>query len=769
MELDDSTSPSEGEEDGSIDVPQPSSKLGRCEPCRAGYTKCDGQTPVCGPCARKNTRCIFSVTPTARASLSGYTSRSCLMCRIKKKACGRELPSCASCIQRNVICQYDYAPISRVQMRKPGQLANLNPSGRPAKSPRLSMPARPADRKRPLTQMDDRRQPNKGSSVISDDISDSETDVRSTAKSASVTSTDLLQLFQRSPKKDMEPRSNSIEVMENGTPGTMDSDMQDTSTWLAELKEAILHRTDMSKPGYGTQAKRELARLSQTQKDNPGIMDITPDKGDLTMPPRKVADRLLAVYLTREYVNLPIFHLPVFRAQYTKIYTSEKARDDKAIHHALLNVTFALGSIATDPNNHFDASMYFIRAQRLLRLGSLGTDSLATIQAHILVSQYLIAINNFRAAWKSIGLAIRIAETLRLHLAAGSQHYEDRVDRELARRLWHSCILLERTIALSLGSTTIVTPRSFQAPLPTPLENEYVDVIFGGTPAESSERPSIIEFFTASTRLMERYEDIVAVQEAFRPIISHPHKLMDTCEFTNLLTADRRLCNWMTALPPFLLPGSTHSSLENPVAKRQHNILRIRYLTIRLLLWRPLLALVAASPDLIHSTASSDNPDKASEVIDTPIIHTIISSGACKCILSAQEIINFLTESRLPNGKIDHQAPLPVWWENVTSVFTCALIFLAARLCPVELHKQLPGGSDSIEVGWKRCIELFNEYRTFNSKAGTYLIAIESLATSVAEIASTDVSRANDKESDSPRINDVTWLETLPDDLPCLV
>lgn len=267
---------------------------------------------------------------------------------------------------------------------------------------------------------------------------------------------------------------------------------------------------------------------------------------------------------------------------------------------------------------------------------------------------------------------------------------------------------------------------------------------------------------------MERYEDIVAVQEEFRPIINHPHKLMDTCDLTNLLSADRKLCNWMAALPPFLLPGSTHSSLENPIAKRQHNILRIRYLTIRLLLWRPLLALVAASPDLIHGKTTFDNLDKASEIIDTPIIYTIVSKGACKCILSAQEIITFLTENRHPNGKIDHQAPTPVWWENITSIFTCALVFLAARLCPIDLRKQLPGGSESIEEAWKRCTELFNQYQAFNSKAGAYLMAIESLARSAAEIAGTNLSCANNKESDSPPVNDLTWLETLPDDLPCL-
>lgn len=91
--------------------------------------------------------------------------------------------------------------------------------------------------------------------------------------------------------------------MESVTPRGTDVHTLDPSTWLVELKEAILHRTDTSKPGYGGQAKRELARLSKLRKDNPGILETKSDASDLTMPPRKIADRLLAVYLTREYVS----------------------------------------------------------------------------------------------------------------------------------------------------------------------------------------------------------------------------------------------------------------------------------------------------------------------------------------------------------------------------------------------------------------------------------------------------------------------------------
>jgi hypothetical protein len=60
------------------------------------------------------------------------------------------------------------------------------------------------------------------------------------------------------------------------------------------------------------------------------------------------------------------------------------------------------------------------------------------------MSQYLVAVNNLDGAWKSIGIAIHIAQSLRLHLHSGTQHLSSRHDRELARKVWHCCIIMEK-------------------------------------------------------------------------------------------------------------------------------------------------------------------------------------------------------------------------------------------------------------------------------------------------------------------------------------
>src|SRR6266487_6610505 len=115
-------------------------------------------------------------------------------------------------------------------------------------------------------------------------------------------------------------------------------------------------------------------------------------------------------------------------------------------------------------------------------------------------------------------------------------------------------------------SLSTVTRHAFRAPLPTPLENEYIDVLFGGEPVAGTDRPSIIEFFTASARLYDRLEEIVAIQDELRLTGScSVQKKLENFDPQNLIKLDRLLCNWQAALPPFLQPDADRLALSSPI------------------------------------------------------------------------------------------------------------------------------------------------------------------------------------------------------------
>ena len=212
--------------------------------------------------------------------------------------------------------------------------------------------------------------------------------------------------------------------------------------FMAGLKQAILQRTDGSKPGTTADSRRELERLEKLRKEH--AVRVTPDPKDMVLPDKETAQELISDYLTREYVNLPIVNLGSFQPKYLSIWTEEGVPEDNGVFRATLNIMLALASLALSPSNRDESSTYFVRAQKLLRLGGLEGEDIGHIQAYVLASQYLLAVNNLSAAWKSIGMAISTAQSLRLHLNSGSQHHRNRNDRELGRRLWHSCIIMQR-------------------------------------------------------------------------------------------------------------------------------------------------------------------------------------------------------------------------------------------------------------------------------------------------------------------------------------
>ncbi|KAK2738875.1 hypothetical protein FQN57_006890 [Myotisia sp. PD_48] len=754
---------------------EPELVLAACRTCRSGHRRCDRVRP--------DQECIYPEHPPSsmpkpqsrRASDSGKSSLprakvACTNCRKAKRRCDGQQPSCAQCMHRNLNCEISipgqssqifyrpspesasHQPISRARARSDSPIVDPNdttiglnrerPSAASASSVEIienganQTYRTPTSSEPPHSVRRDRPSPNSPILSRSRQATSHHQDMRMSESIISV---------ECSPQE-------AIEVKE-----------LDTNILLLQLREAISQRTDMSKPGPTVQADEELKRLSQIGKS--GVIQRSPDPAYLTLPSRHTADHLLATYLTREYVNLPIFHLPNLQAEYVELWKSEPTSDDTEIFRGILNGIFALACLTTSPTDRRDARLYYARAQQLIQLDGLETGTLATVQAHIIASQYLIAINLPKAAWKSIKIALGVAQSLRLHLSSGSHHSRNRSDKELAKKIWHSCILLERSIALNLGSNMLVTPRLFQVPLPIPLENEYIDIIFGGEPVFSAERPSIIEFFAASCRLFERYEDIVDIQESLRKTRGHPRKVLETFDCQKLLDADRLLCNWVSSLPPYLQPGSDHASLTNPIAQRQHNLLRIRYLTVRLLLWRPLLGLLAAAPDILSKPIQRD----IYPVFESPLLYTITRHGALSCIRSAQEITHILTSNRHFNVRLDCLGPVPAWWENIGTIFTCALVILAARICPKRVLNELPGGAKGLEETWLGCTDLLSEYSGISSRAKTHWSVLESLVAVVAGIAESGIDEyAPDdlEEASMGKFHDVSWLEALPIDLP---
>ena len=126
-----------------------------------------------------------------------------------------------------------------------------------------------------------------------------------------------------------------------------------------------------------------------------------------------------------------------------------------------LNVVFALACQLSEfippENREGSAKVYFKRAQELLHLDLWDVGSAELIQCLLLMGQYLQSTNTPHRCWMVVGHAIRIAEGLGFHLPETSLSISSVHERELARIVWHGCVLMDRCVVTSLALRQLPT------------------------------------------------------------------------------------------------------------------------------------------------------------------------------------------------------------------------------------------------------------------------------------------------------------------------
>ena len=121
---------------------------------------------------------------------------------------------------------------------------------------------------------------------------------------------------------------------------------------------------------------------------------------------------------------------------------------DERTFVATLDIIFALAtqlveSLSTEQRSEA-SHVFFRRAQDLVELHLWDPGALELIQYLLLTSQYLQSTNHPHQTWMVVGSAVRIAQSLGLHLPETSAAQTAMGRRELMRRVWHGCVLMDR-------------------------------------------------------------------------------------------------------------------------------------------------------------------------------------------------------------------------------------------------------------------------------------------------------------------------------------
>jgi hypothetical protein len=176
------------------------------------------------------------------------------------------------------------------------------------------------------------------------------------------------------------------------------------------------------------------------------------------LPRRRIADDIVGQYWC--FVNLlfPVLHEPTFMVAYEKAWTSqpnggtiadERCREfEEALFLSTLNIMFALGTrfsgLVPAAEKGDMAREFYNRSRQIFAYDVLDFSSLPVLQMVLLQGVYLQSTTDVSRCWNVIGIATRMAQSLGLHLDQTYERQKTIYAREMGRRLWHSCLVLDR-------------------------------------------------------------------------------------------------------------------------------------------------------------------------------------------------------------------------------------------------------------------------------------------------------------------------------------
>lgn len=290
---------------------------------------------------------------------------------------------------------------------------------------------------------------------------------------------------------------------------------------------------------------------------------------DYILPPRHVADNLMTLYWDNEHPFGPVLDKEQTQSDYDNIWRADSSYAVGDSFICLLNIILALSS-QLDTSVPLDdratlAARYYERARKLMDILEVG--SVRSVQSYLILGQYFLSTQKSHHAWLYIGLAIRTAQSLGLHLPETSEAVSNHRTSELLRRVWHGCILTDRIVSTAYGRPCMISvgaavgiprPQAFDSER---LPNSLLHMHKLSRPMSTA--PSLVDFSKWFLDLTDILHDI-NLHYHYRThqpnqqsrTIPEPDLSFSRRTYLPVLELEGRLESWSESIPPYLRPDN---------------------------------------------------------------------------------------------------------------------------------------------------------------------------------------------------------------------
>ncbi|KAJ5554647.1 hypothetical protein N7513_004606 [Penicillium frequentans] len=726
-----------------------------CETCREKKVRCDGEKPICGPCSQRSysiDRCVYKIENARSASNDAYLKVLHDRIRELEEICAQNgvtapapAPSASQIAGENQISDIheQWPNSSDLDAESRASVAAEGLLGLGSRVP-LSRPS--STSAAPGTTPQTYQSPVHSSHSVT---RDSESFVSPHENSRRHGSIQFLPAHMYSSplnSHDSVTAMGSISVADDGERGDSPREQYYGNSSAASFMR--LARDSVPIRSYLQALRRADHDTPTTLNRDTGLWQdmnttATPSGfhiSDFSLPPRPLADHLLECYWERIYCLYPFFHRPSFEQAYENLWGSAKwpkpdlpdlniglggsfdSGAQSIVFHTALNAIFALSCHFSDiPAGERETAAYsfFLRAKRFVGLDLLDAGTIGVVQTFLIVALLLQSTPYTDRCWNAIGLACRVGQGLGLHETT-TQKSITPLEKEIRRRTWHGCVMMDMILSMTYGRPSMTSHISPVYPVPLPAmrpKSEAEDpCALSGQPCDHKE--GHVAFYASTIELYKILESILAdVYNAWQGQ-PHHHRTISVqgtrqSSLDVIMELDDRLSayeanispelNWTTRRQNF--SPETH---PQPVLQRQRNVLRARFIHLRLLLYRPMFTQLCSEErtDITRQTGTDRNPSTSR--LEKNVIYTSMSVNcATACVTAAIDLVSLVYETYMTSLT-------DAWWYNGFYTSTAGFVLIMSYSCSSILKKI---DSRTIADTWRKCEKILTHMASFSLSA----------------------------------------------------
>ncbi|KAJ5771158.1 uncharacterized protein N7511_003209 [Penicillium nucicola] len=230
---------------------------------------------------------------------------------------------------------------------------------------------------------------------------------------------------------------------------------------------------EASKAISGLQKCKYLGKMIKSQRDPRWPVPITS-----SLPTKDVCDTLVDCYLQTTEKIYRILHIPTFRKEYTKLWSSDTQPDSMFL--VQLKLVLAIGTITYDDDftlrswaTHavYEAQTWASEPEYKARLGI----PFLQIQVMLLIARELVGVDG-RMVWVSAGALMRTAMYMGLHRDLACIPNMSKYALEMRRRLWNTVLEVCLQSSMESGGTPLLSLDDFDTQSPGNFEDEQLEV-----------------------------------------------------------------------------------------------------------------------------------------------------------------------------------------------------------------------------------------------------------------------------------------------------